>query len=56
VIDAMQGATARSVGAIGGMSKTIQKLDQFSARIAQAVEERVRIFTDDIVALRAADR
>ncbi|MEX0591782.1 MAG: methyl-accepting chemotaxis protein [Xanthobacteraceae bacterium] len=40
-IAAMQGATARSVNAIQAIVKTIRELNQFSARIAGAVEEQV---------------
>jgi len=39
-IDAMQRATGRSVQAIATISGTIHELDQFSARIAHAVEQR----------------
>src|SRR5262249_57963399 len=39
-IEAMQGATARSVAAIEGISATIRELDRFSAVIASAVEKQ----------------
>jgi methyl-accepting chemotaxis protein len=39
-IEAIQSTTARSVTAIQGVSGTIDKLDQFSALIAAAVEEQ----------------
>jgi methyl-accepting chemotaxis protein len=39
-ISAMQGATGRCVNAIQGISATIQKLNEFAARIAQTVEEQ----------------
>jgi methyl-accepting chemotaxis protein len=39
-IAAMQGATGRCVNAIHGISATIQKLNEFAARIAQTVEEQ----------------
>jgi methyl-accepting chemotaxis protein len=40
-IAAMQDATGRCVNAIQGISATIQKLNEFAARIAQTVEEQV---------------
>jgi methyl-accepting chemotaxis protein len=39
-IAAMQSATGRCVNAIQGISATIQKLNEFAARIAQTVEEQ----------------
>jgi methyl-accepting chemotaxis protein len=39
-IAAMQSATGRCVNAIHGISATIQKLNEFAARIAQTVEEQ----------------
>jgi methyl-accepting chemotaxis protein len=39
-IDAIQGATERSVRAIQAISGTIKELDVFSARIAEAVEQQ----------------
>jgi|HubBroStandDraft_6_1064221.scaffolds.fasta_scaffold164343_3 methyl-accepting chemotaxis protein len=39
-IAAMQGATGRCVNAIQGISATIQKLNEFAARIANTVEEQ----------------
>lgn len=39
-IAAMQSATGRSVDAIQSISSTIRELDQFSARIARAVEQQ----------------
>jgi methyl-accepting chemotaxis protein len=39
-IAAMQSATGRCVSAIKGISATIQKLNEFAARIAQTVEEQ----------------
>ena len=39
-IDAMQGATARSVSAIQGITHTIKEIDRFAANIATAVEQQ----------------
>jgi methyl-accepting chemotaxis protein len=39
-IEAMQGATARSVSAIQAISRTIKEIDEFAASIAAAVEQQ----------------
>ncbi len=53
-IEAIQSTTARSVSAIQGVSGTIDKLDQFSALIAAAVEEQALAAREIAVSATAA--